>query len=301
MLLFVDESGKNDTQTPYEVLAGISIAEKDLWNLIKAIRATEKDCFGDYLRNLRPTEVKASKLLKRKSFKFANKRMEIPQNELPQLAHTFLKKGLAAYKAKERKSNFTLKEIIGYNRSVLNFVNKVIDISAGYGVKVFASVSDNAGVASQPDFLKRDFIFLFERYFYFLSTLPENARGLVVFDELEKSMAQRLIQQMAGYFLGTKTGQFRSSKIIPEPFFVHSELTTGVFLADLTAYIINWGWRLKCMTRQYRPELKPFADKLHDMQFVGTEPARDSDNTWPLYGIKYIAEREKSVRIEDVI
>jgi len=32
---------------------------------------------------------------------------------------------------------------------------------------------------------------------------------------------------MAKHFLGTKTGRYRSSGIIPEPFFVHSDLTTG--------------------------------------------------------------------------
>ena len=58
-----------------------------------------------------------------------------------------------------------------------------------------------------------------------------------------------LLQQMAAYFLGHEDGRYRSSRIVPEPFFVHSDLTTGVFLADLTAYILGWGWRLRKMRR----------------------------------------------------
>jgi len=39
---------------------------------------------------------------------------------------------------------------------------------------------------------------------------------------------------MAAYFLGHEDGRYRSARIVPEPFFVNSDLTTGVFLEDLT-------------------------------------------------------------------
>jgi hypothetical protein len=66
MLLFVDESGQDRTLMPYEVLAGVLIAEENLWNLVKAVRAAEKEHFGDYFRHLRVTEVKAKELLKKR-------------------------------------------------------------------------------------------------------------------------------------------------------------------------------------------------------------------------------------------
>jgi hypothetical protein len=131
-------------------------------------------------------------------------------------------------------------------------------------------------------------VYLLERYFYFLESLSPRERGLIVFDELEKSQSHILVQQMAQYFLGTTNGRYRSSRIIPEPFFVHSDLTTGVFLADLTAYILGWGWRLNSMTQPVRAELKPYATKLHDMQFHGYKPKLDGNGGWPLHGIRYI-------------
>ena len=300
MLLFIDESGQDHQVMPCEVLAGIAVAEENLWNLIKAIRSAEKDHFGDYLRNLRATEIKARKLLKRKCFRLAHQRIDIPEQELPALAHSFLLKGLQSHRSKTGCLPATAREMTGYCRSVLNFVDKVIDMAASFEVRVFASVVDKDTAAIEKDILKRDFVYLFERYFYFLKPLSEHSRGLVVFDELEKSKAQRLIQQMASYFLGTKTGQFRSSKIIPEPFFVHSELTTGVFLADLTAYIIGWGWRLNRMSQPVRPELESFARKLQDMQFVGEKPKDDSGGTWTLYGIKYIEDKGQAEDSENV-
>jgi hypothetical protein len=290
VLLFIDES----KQETCEVLAGIAISEENLWNLVKAIRAAEKEFFGDYLRKLRTTEVKAKKLLKKKTFRHAAQKLDIPDDELSLLAKSFLEKGLNAHKESADKSAFTAKEITGYARSVLGFVDKVIDIAAGFDVKVFASIEDKRTAQAEHDLLKKTFVYLFERYFYFLKTLPENTRGLVVFDELEKSEAKKLVQQMASYFLGTQTGEFRSSKIIPEPFFVHSELTTGVFLADLAAYIIGWGWRSNQMTQETREELKPFAQKLHEMQFIGEKPKDDDSGKWNLYGIKYIEDREQN-------
>ncbi len=97
-----------------------------------------------------------------------------------------------------------------------------------------------------------------------------------------------LLQQMAAYFLGTRTGQYRSSRIVPEPFFVHSDLATGVFLADLVAYILGWGWRLASMPQPARDELRPLATKLHEMQFHGEKPKEDGSGVWKLYGITYL-------------
>ncbi len=136
--------------------------------------------------------------------------------------------------------------------------------------------------------MRKDYVYLFERYFYFLETLPPRERGLIVFDELDKARSHVLIDQMAAYFLGTPTGRYRSARIVPEPFFVHSDLTTGVFLADLAAYILGWAWRLHRMNHPVRQELRPYAAKLHDMQFHGEKPKPGGDGVWELHGIVYL-------------
>jgi hypothetical protein len=90
---------------------------------------------------------------------------------------------------------------------------------------------------------------------------------------------------MAAYFLGTDTGRYRSSRIVPEPFFVHSELTTGVFLADLAAYILGWAWCRRGALQSCRPELQPYVAKLREMEFHGEKPRPDSEAVWRLHGI----------------
>ncbi len=65
MLLFLDESGTDHKEAPYEVLAGVALREKYLWQLIQEIRASERDHFGTLLSETN-VEFKGKKLLKSK-------------------------------------------------------------------------------------------------------------------------------------------------------------------------------------------------------------------------------------------
>lgn len=282
MLLFIDESGHDGREMPCEVLAGVAIAEADLWNLVRAIRHAEIEHFGGYLRDVYGGELKAKKLLKRKRLKEAQRQVEIGIADCVKLANSLLTKGKAA--RGQPTNHPTFLEIVAFSRQVLRFVHAVLDIAANFNVRVFASVVQAKAPRPDNNLLRKDYVYLFERYFYFLETLPIKERGLVVFDELDKAQSHILLQQMATYFLGTETGKYRSSRIVPEPFFVHSDLTTGVFLADLAAYILGWGWRLHSMTNPAREELCPYADKLNEMQFHGKKP-RAGGGVWPLDGI----------------
>jgi|GEM_PF-3877983 len=71
------------------------MSESNLWNLVKAVRAAERDYFGDYPRNLRVTELNAKKLLKRKWFRSAWRQVDTARSELPELAHSALMKGIS--------------------------------------------------------------------------------------------------------------------------------------------------------------------------------------------------------------
>jgi Protein of unknown function (DUF3800) len=92
MLLFVDESGHDRKAAPYEVLAGVSIRERDLWNLIQAIRSAEIEFFGLQMDSV-ALEFKGRALLKRKTFRFAEQGLAIGSAERRDLARAFLQKG----------------------------------------------------------------------------------------------------------------------------------------------------------------------------------------------------------------
>jgi Protein of unknown function (DUF3800) len=114
--------------------------------------------------------------------------------------------------------------------------------------------------------LRKDYGYLFEGFFNFLEDVGSERnypqQGVLVFDELEKAKSHLLIEQAHRYFKETATGRHRATLIIPEPFFMHSDLTTGVQIADLVAYCMSWALRLTKMTKPIREELKPYVDQI---------------------------------------
>ena len=62
-------------------------------------------------------------------------------------------------------------------------------------------------------------------------------------------------------------GRQRAGRILPEPLFVHSDLTTGVQIADLIAYILSWGMRFRAMTRPARVELASYAAQVCQLRY----------------------------------
>ncbi|MBY0407186.1 MAG: DUF3800 domain-containing protein [Rickettsiales bacterium] len=90
-----------------------------------------------------------------------------------------------------------------------------------------------------------------------------------------------IIEQAHNYFKQTAIGKQRASLIIPEPFFVHSELTTGIQIADLIAYIISWGFRTTHINKPARKELADFASQVANLRYKATrEKNGESYSIW---------------------
>jgi hypothetical protein len=170
----------------------------------------------------------------------------------------------------------TREQLTALGQAKLSFVREVLVVASRYRCKCFASITDQTAPRPTANYLRKDYAYLFERFFYFLEDEGSNPSGIVVFDELEKTSSHILLDQMHRYFRDTAKGRHRSSLIIPEPFFVHSDLTTGIQLADLAAYIISWGVRLGGMTRPARPELQEYADLLCQMRYFSIRDIGDN-------------------------
>jgi len=288
MLFFIDESGHDHGEAPYEVLAAVAVAERDLWNLIQSIRAAELESFGVHLSGV-GVEFKGKKLLKHKTFRHAEQGLPMDANTRRAFAREFLLKGQreAAGGAVEPRLR---DEFTAYGQAAIGFVRRALEISARFRVKTFAAiVHPEASRSEDPTLLRRDYGFLFERFFYYLEDRSPNEMGLIVFDELEKAQSRLLIHQMEKYFLRTQKGQQRASRVVPEPFFVHSDLTTAVQLVDIVAYCFNWGLRLaNKMTAPVREEIKPLADIAFNMRYVGRRFDEAGTQEWPVYGVFYL-------------
>lgn len=139
------------------------------------------------------------------------------------------------------------------------------------------------------EFLRKDQVFLLERFFYFLEA--EREHGLLVMDEVDKTEDRRFVRRLESYFTNTQTGKYRSAWIVPTPFFVSSDMTYPVQAADLAIYCVNWGFRLpsRGMDAMAREEIaEKFGPWLSQLQFRG-QGYREG-NVYQQYGIVFVPD-----------
>lgn len=280
--LFIDESGQDRRNSPYEVLAGVAIEDRKIWPLIRQLSDAQQHIFGMRLYQAYGQEAKAKELLKQKTFKHAAQLPAFDANARSRLAREILVDGTAV----------TRERLTALAQAKIAYCEFALDLARGHGAQVFATmVSQEAPRPPSDDAMRKDYAFLFERFYYFLNGLPGDPMGYLVFDELDKAQSHVLLGQVSNYFIRTKNGRVRSRLIIPEPFFVHSDLTTLIQLTDIVAYVISWGLRLNGMTAAARPELEGLANRVKRIRF-----SRETEGGEKIWGIKQIKDLRPAVR-----
>lgn len=285
-LLFLDESGHDHKQMPYEVRGGVALHVARLWPFVRAVQQLELDAFGAQL-SLYQKELKGSTLLDAKRFKFAGQMPRMNDEERRKHCRGFLTKGL------EKKTNQTREEFTAYGQACVEMAQGMFQLLQDHEAKVFASAVPR-GAARAPagmseDLLRKDQVFLLERYYYLLEERQEH--GLLVMDEVEKTADRRFVRRLERYFTRTATGRYRSRWVVPTPFFVSSDMTYAVQAADLCIYCLNWGFRLpeQGMDAPVRQEIaEGFADWLRRLQFRG-EGYRDG-HVFRSFGIVHVPD-----------
>jgi len=284
-LLFMDESGHDHKNTPYEVRGGVALHASRIWAFVKDARDMEVACFGDALHKYR-SEVKGAKLLCKERFAWAS--------QGPAMEDTARRKHCLAFLNKSHQGQApTRAEFTAYGQACLAMVSGIFTLLREHEAVLFAAAIPQAVV--RPDtyeaaeYLRKDQVFLLERFFYFLEGRKE--QGILVMDETEKQADRRFVERLQRYFTKTQTGLYRTAWIVPAPFFVSSELTSPVQAADICIYCINWGFRLPSigMDAKVRPEIaKEFEPWLRELQFKG-EGYKDG-KTFDSYGIVYVPD-----------
>ena len=194
--------------------------------------------------------------------------------------------------AGDGSANYSRRECHGLRPGGAGFCQRrSMRLAAQLGVKVFASlVEPERAFARRLTSCGKTTPTFSSGFFYYLEDTSSDEMGLIVFDELERTFCRRLLNQMEYYFLNTYKGRQRSSRIVPEPFFVHSDLTTAVQIADIVAYSLNWGLRLNRMDQPTRPEIEPFGQRACRPPVHGQRPdaVQRGSGMRPVYGITYI-------------
>ncbi|MCX6378664.1 MAG: DUF3800 domain-containing protein [Armatimonadetes bacterium] len=237
-LLFLDESGHDHKTMPYEVHGGIALHVSQVWRFVQAMRGAEQEAFGAELHQF-GGEIKGHKLLDKDRFRWAQQ-----EEPMPDVARRLHAKGFLQSKTDKRAPR--REEFTAYGQACLFMADRLFDLMEAHSAKIFAIAiprgTKSPSSAQQADFLRKDFVFLLERYFYMLDETKE--AGLLIMDEIENTADRRFVRCLERYFTSTQAGRSRASAVVPSPFFVASEMTYPVQAADVAIYCINLGFRL---------------------------------------------------------
>ena len=284
-LFFIDESGHDHKSAPYEVTGGIAIHVSKLWQLVQQLQRLELETFGVNLAEY-GSELKGSKLLNRYRFKWARQATRLPDDARRKHCRSFLTKGL-------EKKPPTRDEFTAYGQACLEMARGVFELLRQLDVKLFASVIPatvtKPATFQADEYLRKDHVFLFERFFYFLEAQKQH--GLLVLDAVDRGADQRFVRRLERYFTRTLTGRYRAAWIVPVPLFVSSDMTYPVQAADMAIYCINWGFRVRSvgMAAPTREEIADdFGPWLHQLQYVG-QGYRDG-RVFDSYSVCYVPD-----------
>lgn len=284
-LLFLDESGHDHKQMPYEVRGGVALHASKLWRFVEEVRRLEMDCFGKPLAEFK-AELKGCKLLNNKRLKFAAQGPALDPTTRRSACLRFLTKGL-------ENGTPTREEITAYGQACVEFARGALNLLHHYQGKVFACAIPR-GVKpptdhQDPDYIRKDVVFLLERYFYHLEEMREH--GLLIADAVEKAADTHFVRRLRNYFTMTKTGRYRTSWIVPSPLFVSSDMAYPVQIADLCIYIINRAYRLPHLGMDAPVDAgfpADFAQLIGALQFRG-EGYRNGE-VFRSYGVVYVPD-----------
>ncbi|MGE4497508.1 MAG: DUF3800 domain-containing protein [Deferribacterales bacterium] len=283
-LLFMDESGHDHRTMPYEVRGGFAIHSGKLWSFVKDWLNLELSYFGTHLKQFNK-ELKGCKLLDKDRLKWATMDLPLEDDERRSLCRKFLTKGL-------EKLRPTNKEFLAYGQASVGMAGSIMELLREHECYLFASaIPKNVCKPTDfeyEDYLRKDHVFLFERFYFFLKERKEH--GIIVMDEVEESEDRKFINRLHNYFLKTSVGKQRSGSIVPVPLFVSSSLSYPVQAADVCIYLINQCFRLPTqgMNAPVRQDLKDFSGWLYDLQFKG-EAEKNGSNIF-MYGITYVPD-----------
>ena len=281
-LLFMDESGQDGKEAPYEVRGGIAIEDNKIWSCINDLRVAEKFAFGDNLvyrtnSDGKRMEFKGKKHLTNRIFKKAEFAERFDDTTRQQLC-TSLLDGI----------NGSKDAVAAYAQGCLIFAREIFKILKRYDALIFASaiqggIKKPQGYANH-DYLRKDHIYLLERYYYFLE--ERQSIGILVMDETEVLADVHFLRTLERYFIKTENGRQRSTRIVPVPLFVDSASSYLIQAADICIYCINWCFRLpsKNMNAPIRDNLKELiGSSLYDLQYK-----KEYDGDFASYGIFFV-------------
>ena len=191
-LLFMDESGHDHRNMPLEVRGGIALHSSRIWDFTKEFQDCERKAFG-FLLAEKGKELKGSKLLEVKHFKNAGQEEDLDDNAR--------QKGVARFISKsQQKVAPSKREFTAYGQANLLLADMTFRLLQKHEAVLFASAIPKRIKPPHnfqfDHFLRKDHVFLQQRFYWFLEAKQEN--GLFVMDQTEKQLDRRYLRRLHG-------------------------------------------------------------------------------------------------------
>ena len=162
------------------------------------------------------------------------------------------------------------RELVAYSRQVLGFVHEMLDIRARHSVQVIASIVDTKAPRAAASHLRKDYEFLFERYFY---SLRRSRREIVASSSSTSRRNQSSHPDPADGAIFPGNTRWSLPELSSCPRAVLRSLRADDRDRPCRLGRLHPGLGLAITEdgppRGAPPELEPYADKLHEMQFRG--------------------------------
>lgn len=265
--MFAGASGRHPGSAPYEVVTGVVIEDRDVWNLAQALADAELRHFGRRF-STSGAPPKARQLLNSRVFRQASLLPAAPFEQRREMARACLDRGQDA----DRRSQAALAH------AKLAFAGEALEAAARFRCRLIASIVSRRSPRPLPGQLRKDFAYLFERFFYCVDDVKPNPLGIVVGPPLQDPDGRLLAEQMACYFRGTLKGRQRSSLVLAEPLSAAGELRGLVELADLVAYVTSWAFRTRELVEPARRELGPYKEQVRSLRYRVVREIGDNPN-----------------------
>jgi hypothetical protein len=194
-LLFMDESGHDHKQMPYEVRGGVAIQDRRVWPLVRGISSLEQDCFGVRLADFKK-EFKGEKLLDKDRFKWATQDILQSDEERRRDVRAFLSKGL-------QKSQPTRAEFTGYGQASLQMAQGIFRLLREHDAKIFACMIPRGTKAPESfeaqEYLRKDHVYLLERFAKFSEKMQEQGLFRRNTGGMNGPVRDEIVEQFGGW------------------------------------------------------------------------------------------------------
>jgi hypothetical protein len=147
----MDESGQDLRNSPYEVLAGIAVEDRQIWPLIRQLSDAQQHIFGMRLFEAYGQEAKAKELLKAKTFRLAAQLPVFEPAVRAKLAREILEDG----------TDVTRMRLTALAQAKIAYCEFALDLARRHGAVAFATmVSHQAPRPPSGDAMPKDYAFL---------------------------------------------------------------------------------------------------------------------------------------------